>query len=85
MWAMDWTPDGFVFYMDGKEYARKDTRSAEPPVHEKAKGNTYGNRRWDSSWINKENGTVHKDSPALAPFDKKFYLILNMGLKAPGI
>lgn len=85
VWAMDWTPDGFVFYMDGKEYARKDTRSAEPPVHEKAKGNTYGNRRWDSSWINKENGTVHKDSPALAPFDKKFYLILNMGLKAPGI
>lgn len=82
-WAMDWTPEGFVFYMDGKEYGRKDTHGPEGSAQEKASGNIYGNKHWDSSWKNKENGSIHKDSPALAPFDKKFCLILNMGLKAP--
>ncbi|WP_419762694.1 family 16 glycosylhydrolase, partial [Corynebacterium amycolatum] len=24
-WTMDWSPSGFIFYVDGKEYSRRST------------------------------------------------------------
>ncbi|MBV7362904.1 InlB B-repeat-containing protein [Actinomycetaceae bacterium TAE3-ERU4] len=84
VWTMDWDENGFVFYMDGREYSRIQSSKPEADEATLQRGNVPANRyRWPSSWLNPD-GSVHTDSPSNAPFDKKFFLIFNLGLKKPG-
>ncbi|MBN9644282.1 family 16 glycosylhydrolase, partial [Corynebacterium sp. CCM 8862] len=81
-WSMNWSESGFSFKYDGQEYGSLRPTNPMPPADQRKRGLTKSEYRWPSNFIyvDKKTGekTVVEDFSPMAPFDRKFFLILNL-------